>query len=172
MRENLPNLIQVEFFPPTKAVLRATFEECLERAFENRRDKIVIRFYDQNGSVTAQVRKTVQAETAYERSVQALKGTRGIRRMLVSTYTGFLLRRTTRLELAATQLLHQTLQTVVRNKQPLAIEPSTFYFRDVDRDEMHELLESVSVCSGVWVFVFPPAPLLTDTPGKPIEYLF
>jgi len=177
MGENLPRIIQVEFFLTGK---HATVDDLI-RDHEKRmaedvelvlegmppnlvgsRMKAVARFFDTRGYITRLVDDTQQLQDLRLSLTEKIIKARGFKRFFLNIRLLVVLQWLNECEQLRLSLPARELGIAVRGKHPVALETWDHHFLPLKDDEAHELLESVASASGIWIFTFAHGDLLGD----------
>ncbi|TSC69557.1 MAG: hypothetical protein G01um101456_116 [Parcubacteria group bacterium Gr01-1014_56] len=159
------NIVQTEFFHVGggRVTLDEVFEEIGTRLIDQSPIKTTVRFYDPDGSLTNLVSKLEQAEKhrrALEKAFFEAKS--WWRRKLLDYRARRLVGKVMAMKRKVIRLAIKKLHTVVGHADQVALELHDHRFRHMQPNEAHELLESISNVSNMWIFVFKPNDLLAD----------
>jgi hypothetical protein len=171
------NIVQAEFFHVgggDTPSLEALFDECRERVKEGLelvlqgvesrpRIKTVVRFFDESGKLTRHALKAERLHKKDRQTLQAFIHAKGLRRWWLNRQSRRLAGQSLALKKEARLLAAEQLRFAIRKSREVAIERSDHSFRHARKDEVHELAESAQNSTGVWLFVFRPNHLLSDT---------
>lgn len=161
-------LVQLEFFHVGGEItgnLDALFAECEDRRKTGSPIKRVIRFIDSSGFTLEYIEKwrTIHQE------MRTLKGeyaaSTGLRRFLLALRYWRVLRQDLytrelieRLEFAKALFLH-----AIHRGQETAVEKEDHTFRRMEDNERYDLETAILKAKGVWIFLFSPNELCSDT---------
>lgn len=171
------NIVQAEFFhvggteTPT---FEALLEECRERVKEGLElvlrghegrphIKTVVRFFDETGELTRLALKADQLKRRDKKILDGLVSSTGLRRWFLNLKSRRLAGQTLALQETARLLAAHRLRDAIKASRTVAVEKFDHSFRLVRKDELHELAESATNSRNVWLFVFRPNNLLSDT---------
>ncbi|HUO56461.1 MAG TPA: hypothetical protein VMU27_03445 [Candidatus Paceibacterota bacterium] len=171
------NIVQAEFFHVgggDTPSLEALFDQCRERVKEGlelelrgvesrSRIKTVVRFFDESGKLTKLAFKAERLHKKDNQVLQAFLKAKGLRRWWLNHQSRRLAGQTLALKEEARLLAAEHLRLAIRKSRDVAVEHSDHSFRLARKDETHELVESAYRSTGVWLFVFRPNHLLSDT---------
>lgn len=180
MATSKANIVQAEFFHVGGEDVRSfnkLFNQMRERILDGLEltlaagkeassgIKTCVRFYDLDGTVTPRVQNTQRLEEAYTETLEILGESKpgSFHRWW---FGGRLRRLHTKKELAkaqATTCVVRAFFYALKMKGPVAVERNDHSFRPMHGNEAHELAEAAANSKGVWLFVFRPNDLLSDT---------
>ena len=130
------------------------------------RYKTVIRFYDQDEKITRYLKtRNWHAEAKHKASV-ACHHSRGLRRLFHQLQEVWHSAWESQMTAGVLPLAQKAFRDAVMRKDQVAVEPASGYFRPMQANEAHEMLESADAACYAWFFVFPYGNLHTDSPGK------
>lgn len=164
MEKDRPNIVQVEFFLVNmRGTLENLLTECQERTEDDARIKTVIRFFDKTGTAT----DFILCVSRIDKKLQKLRDTIAYSKVPWKTIQNMrtirLMKKRAVLKEKSVQLAVGWIHSAIQNQQPVAIENPDYSFRSVEKNETHELIETTSKSTSVWLFVFEPNFLLSDT---------
>jgi hypothetical protein len=160
-------LIQAEFFPCEKIPLDEISQDILQRVMDGVRPKTVIRFFDRGGRLSEFVHACEVLKVQIAQKCDAIDSAVGLNRWLLSHQIASLVRKRTRLEIKRIPLALDGLRQEIRNGSPIGFEPyAGAAFRLLERNELHETVERITLSSHAWIWVFEAGPILADAPGK------
>jgi hypothetical protein len=162
------NIAQAEFFHVGKDASRESLEDVMdemaERLAEGAPLKTVVRFYDEDNSLTRFTQDAsalnVKKEEAYKISWDAFKNP--LTKLVLSARYRRVARKVRESRSESLELARAKLTTAVKARRPVAIECDDHSFRLADNNELHELINSAQFATGVWLFMFEPNNLLAD----------
>lgn len=164
----MANIIQAEFFLVSVCkpgqTLEGLMRQCAERQAEGMPIKAVVRFYDRDDRVTAQVQRYAELSSKHEELVSTFSKTKHkLWRWVLDVTVGDIACMRAKAKDMCLQRARKCLREAVRGAEPVAVETRSHHFRDLRDNEKHELLESVERSSSAWLFVFEPNDLLADS---------
>ncbi|MDB5265074.1 MAG: hypothetical protein JWN64_645 [Parcubacteria group bacterium] len=165
----LPNIIQIEFFPPAGNVIQAS-REALETGDFSHRSKTVVRITDRNNKLTKHVSKVSSLEKRQDEAVKRLNTVWDRRQQRhYSRLARWLGWRLSRVSKQSIPLAVRALREAIDSDELVGIEPHPRKsFRALERNEVHEMFERLQVTWEIWFFVFPGGSLLSDELDKMI----
>ncbi|MGH2506305.1 MAG: hypothetical protein ACREGH_01530 [Minisyncoccia bacterium] len=171
------NIVQAEFFHVGRGStpsLEALLDECRERVKENLElvlqgvesrsgIKTVVRFFDESGKLTKLALKSEQLNKKDRQVLHDFINAKGLWRWWLNRQNRRLAGQSLVLKEKARLLGVEELRLAIRKSREVAVERPDHSFRLARKDESHELIESAQNSKGVWLFVFRPNNLLSDT---------
>lgn len=156
MCQKVPAVAQIEFQMPSTGPVSALEEEGRLRLIEGGRSVAVVRFYDLDGSITRMVTRLGTLSRSKEEAYLDCIRSRGLARRFHDWRAKRLAVRKRALEGVAVRLAQRKFEQALGRFEGVAMEPSTRApFRQVRRDEEHELMERVRRAYGTRFFIFP-----------------
>lgn len=172
----MPNLVQAEFFHVggEKSDLYEVLQECNKRMRENlelalagveytSNIKTVIRFFDENGSITTCALKISNLKKQKLEAYNQIAHAKGFRRWILGKKIESLIQKCSRLNRTSTKLVIKGLCSAVSNSKEIAIEKLDHTFRLAKRNEFHDILTRAQHAKGMWLFVSESEHLLSNT---------
>lgn len=163
------NIVQAEFFhclrdPESAEALKDLLRELVDRKSTGSSIKTSLRFYDgEEALVTKSVLSLERRREKRESLSNRLLDGSGVWPLITNFQHHYACRKMRRMEQRHLSLIRSTAASRVQSSpHEVAIECNDHSFRQLERDEVHELLESLQKVHGVWTFVFRPNELLAD----------
>lgn len=170
------NLLQLEFFHVGWGDLRSSNDEIRESAMLDSTQlalagvalgsslKTTVRLHDESGLLT-RLAVATEKDEARAKAVRSkvTDGARGFQLWRLNRESRKLARRALRIRRAALDQSFTELSRAIKHGREVGIECIDRTFRLLRDNEGHELAERLSRAKGVWVFVFKPNAICTDT---------
>jgi len=159
------NIAQAEFFHVNvRGTLGGLLNECRERVDDGSPIKTHVRFFDDTGAITRLVEKARKIKVKRRAADRAFSKAQGWYRKWLDYKISRLAGRSLAIGEEALALAAKQLQLAADLKRPIAFETTrrTPTYRPVRADEVHELVEAAKKASGVWLWLYAPAPKLDD----------
>ena len=162
------NIAQLEFFLYKADNIESIWREVEERAIDGARIKLVVRIFDISGLITAQTVYTKACDQEFDEFVKREYYETPTASRLRCWWMARRRRKLGQKERDAKKHLLElalgALEDTLRGKGDVGLElyPGA-PFRLVRDNERHELLQTSRRALGVWVFVFKPNELLSDS---------
>lgn len=179
MSQKKPNIVQAEFFLIQKGgrSLESVMDEARSRVdaaleeirkgvppeLAGSRIKVCVRFFDQLGVVSTFVHALQKYKDRYQAVRVLLTRAHGVDRLFLKVQAWFLLERIYKLEGDARfDIVFDELCRALQSGE-VAVEEWDHRYRLVQRNEIHELLESIARAdTNFWLFLFRHNDLLVD----------
>ena len=172
------NIVQAEFFhvgDMRTQTLRQVLDEASERVTENlllaesgiettTGIKTVVRFFYEENRLTDVVRKVEHLHEALMAGLQSLSLSSNVLRRYYADWRLWILsRRKWALEQKATRIAVRMCVAALNTRSAFAVERMDRSFTVVAPEERHDTKERVRGGTRVWLFIFRPNDLLSDT---------
>ncbi len=162
-----PNIIQIEFFSLIGSSLEEVVNSASDRALEGGRVKMVVRLFEGSFAFTTRLQEITRLDNSYIDLVSALQDAKGLRRGLLIWKVSQNRNKRQHLARPLLPMAVDCLERALNNADKVCFEPSSINsFRPLMRSEEHEAIERAKQSNHVWIFIFPPGPLLSESPGK------
>ena len=125
--------------------------------------KIVVRFYDDDGTITALVQEAACMRKSHDLLFEAFPSAGWFRRRWIDRRTSQLAAKILEAKDEALALATHQLTFAVQASRPIGVERADYSFRPMKAEEARELCEKAVVAKGVWLFIFEPNDLLADS---------
>ncbi len=125
--------------------------------------KTVVRFYDDDGAVTAFVKEAARLRENHDLLFEAFPSAGWFRRWWIDRQTAQLAGKIVDAKGEALILAIRQFAAAVQASKPIGVECLDHSFRPMKPEESHELVEKVEAAKSLWLFVFQPNDLLADS---------
>jgi len=179
----MPNLVQAEFFHVGRngSSLDEVLDECYHRIGEGLElalkgveprfgIKTVVRFFDYAGDLTAIAQEAEKLEARSRENHADLMSASGLQRWWLGSQSRRIAGAAINLDKKAHRLAAVRLLEAIRGSKEVAIEMFDHRFRPLRADEAHEVAEAIATSTRIWLFIFKPNAILSDS-NEPVAHL-
>lgn len=124
---------------------------------------VSIRFFDGATRITELVVQIEKLVKRRDEMVLAASKTKGLRRKILCWRCDSLSRKISLLSAFKRHRVARQLTLALQDKQEIALQCRDYSFRPMRPDEMEDLSKWVTEARGIWLFLFKPGNLLSDT---------
>ncbi len=172
----MPNIVQAEFFlvgGKDVETIEALIEQCSERVVDglvlihkgealDANIKKVVRFFDEDGSITAFVKAHKVTKEGLNATLEATANAKGLYRVWQWFWADRWSEKNYSQRLKMLPFVTQKCRDVVVTRGSIAVQRADRSFRFIRGDEVRELFETIGKATGVWLFIFEPNDLLAE----------
>lgn len=161
----MPNIIQAEFFHVGRGAesLDQVIGECAERVLDGSPIKTGVRFYDTQGDLTSKILKYASLDNWCGELEKKIPDASGLWRAVLVRAHRHYFKKYLKVKKSFLLLAIERVKMAALTSEEIALEQFDHSFKEMPSDEMHEVLERIEKAKGVWIFLFKPNDLLSDT---------